>query len=304
MGTQIVSLQNWLEKRARLCEKEKLYKEAVFYWERVLQVLTRSVASEDVDVVRLAAVHYRLGQVHRLIKDPTKSLYHLKHSVRLNSSEPRYFQAFGKAFLSGGHLKVAKAQFEKAIELDPKNTNYIRQYAQVLLMLGKKDKAYSSARKAFEMKPDLKENRMILARIFIESDMFIPALSVLDGIKKKSERTLDLIDDCTEKLYTTFEGSVLKMLRKGMKCDGKPFTVKHLKEAESIWVDYCLHRKFGDKWDAMPNVWAAASALYVTYLEETASFEFDEILERFQVSSIEVWPYLKKFQLPADIKTA
>jgi len=293
---EVVQVDLWLEKKAKLSERNKQFKEATLYWDKLLRRLTRT----DGDVIKLAAIHYRLGLAHRALKDHLKSLYHLKYSIRLNASEARYYEAFGRAFLSGGHWRVAKAQFEKAVSLDPKNITYLRQYAWTLLMMGRKDDARLYTLKALKLKPHDRESQWSLVRIYMESEMFLQALELLRQMareKPKSRRILLCIEECQAKLETTFEGNVLRCLRDGMKCDGQPFSIKDLRRAENLWIEYCLERRLKPESQPNPAVWAAALAWFVLYIyHPQVQEDFDLWLNRFGVGSHELWPCIKNLQ--------
>lgn len=292
-----IDVTAWLERKARECEKNKLYREATVYLSKLLARLTRTASATSIDVTDLAAIHYRLGLAHRALRDSSKSLYHLKYSIRLNAHEPRYYEAFGKAFLSGGHWRVAKTQFEQAVQLDPKNAIYLRQYAWVLLMMGQKAEALSYAKKALQLKPADKENHLIVVRAYMESGMYLDAVAHLKRLSISSPKIKTLLKDCYEKLEGSFDGSVLWWLKKGLLCDGRPFTIKDLRTAEAHWIQFCLHTKSHERVVQQPVVWAAALSWLVHYKNETPAFENSDssfILERFNVASVDVWPMIKK----------
>lgn len=294
--SSVVSIVGWLNDAARSSEKLKRYKDAARFWNSLLRRLTFESSLTHIDVTRLAAIHYRLGLAHRALNDDRKSLYHLKYSTRLNSSEPRYFEAFGRAFLSGGHWRVAKAQFEKAIKLDPKNVTYLRQTAWVLLMMGRKSEALNYARRAYELNPT-RESCLALVRVQMEMDHILQALRLLRTLKR-TKRVSQLMEECFEKLDLTFEGAVLKCLRKGIVCDGHPFSLWHLRRAEEFWIDFCSNRDSvttGSR--GLPNVWAAAVACYVLYSSSSKEFSLDDIAVRFGATTLEIWPRLKDVQL-------
>ncbi|MBN8554269.1 MAG: hypothetical protein J0L93_02395 [Deltaproteobacteria bacterium] len=310
---KLISLNAWLEQKARNSEKKRHYKDAISRWDNLLIRMTRVSANSDsssvggaaaADVSELAQIHYRLGMAHRALKDLSKSIYHLKYSIRLDSSVPRYYEAFGKAHLAEGHWLVAQEQFEKAVSLDPKNRIYLRQYAWVLMMMGRKDEARSFSMKALSLKPSDKESQWHLVRIYMESEMPLHAYELLKimkrGAKRDQKRVEELLEECRNKLEGTFEGSVIRCLRAGMKCDGKPFTIAQLREAEQMWKDYCLSKYFRKEAQGLPNVWAAAAAWLVYYLNHEADSSFtadaDFIFSRFAASSVEVWPCIKRLQ--------
>jgi hypothetical protein len=292
---KLIYLNRWLELKAKAFERQRRFREATRFWENLLRRLTHQSASEEVDVARLAAIHYRLGLAHRALNDDRKSLYHLKYSVRLNSSEPRYYEAFGRAFLSGGHWRVARAQFEKAIRLDPKNVTYIRQAAWVLLMMGRKNEALQYARRAFGLQKT-RESALSLARVYMEMNMFFHALQLLKA-QRKTKRVSAILSECLEKLELTSEGAVLKCLRKGIVCDGNPFSLWDLRRAEDLWTDFCISKSERPAEQTLPNVWAAAlSALVLFQRAPSGSWNMDDLAVRFGATTIEIWPRLKDLQ--------
>jgi tetratricopeptide (TPR) repeat protein len=304
MSTKTIHLNDWLQQKARSSEKKRQFKEAIDCWDRLLKRMTRASGKEAADVSDLAQIHYRLGMAHRALKDHNKSIYHLKYSIRLDSSVPRYYEAFGKAYLSGGHWRVAKAQFEKAVSLDPKNRVYLRQYAWVLMMMGKKEEARSFSMKALSLKPTDRESQWNLVRIYMECEMYVHAQQLLKIMERSWKRDLDrvefLLQECRDKLEASFEGAVMKCLRKGMKCDGDPFTLAQLRDAEKLWIDYCLSKFFKRDAQNIPHIWAAALTWFVFYFDTSkkSSFmeEMDFIFSRFGASSVEVWPCIKRLQ--------
>ncbi|MDB5037839.1 MAG: Tetratricopeptide repeat [Bacteriovoracaceae bacterium] len=291
----LVILNQWLEEKARISEKQHLFRDAIYFWNRLLKRMTRQSSEGNIDVSQLAAIHYRLGLAHRALDDNRKSIYHLKYSVRLNSSEPRYYEAFGRAFLSGGHWRVAKAQFEKAIKLDPQNVTYLRQYAWVLLMMGKKNEALTFARRAYQIQSN-KDSLMSLVRVYMELDMFLQALQLLKKAGK-TQRVMRLVEECQSKLEATAEGAVLRCLRKGMLCDAKPFSLWDLRLAEKLWIEFCMTKTDARFEQSMPNIWAAALAWVVLYVRTAGeSVELDLLANRFGATSVEIWPRIKNIQ--------
>lgn len=290
--TNIIQVGRWLENRARFSERKREWKEAIRYWALLLQ---RSTRDAQAGVEKLAAIHYRLGLAHRMVNNPSKAIYHLKYSVRLNASEPRYYDAFGRAFLSGGHWNIAKAQFEKAIKLAPENPIYVRQYAWVLHMMGRKDEALYFSEKALKMRPTSLESRLVFARILMDSALIFQALVLLSSIKRPSLRVRRYVEECREKLDATFEGLVLRLVRRGMRADGHPFHLKDVWQAEQIWMRYCLAHAGYPFEQSDPQVWAAAIICFV-YHQKFQMVDFEKFLADFKVSSIQMWPCLKRLQ--------
>ena len=297
----LVEMRNWLDAKARSFERKRNYRDAISYWERLLIQLTRTSYSRTVDVSDLAAIHYRLGLAHRAMRDPMKSIHHLKYSIRLNSSEPRYYEAFGKAFLSGGHWKVAKSQFERAIRLDPQNPTYLRQYAWVLLMMGKKELARSYAEKAFVLKPRDREGRWHLIRVYMECGLYFHAARLLKRFKVKEsevERRLQLLQECREREDSTFEGLVIHFLRRGMRVDGRPFDLLDFRRAEFLWETFCLssHRDSKENF-SQPHIWAAAvAAIVFSERKREKYFDMTYVFDQFSAGSVDVWPLMKRIQ--------
>lgn len=300
ISSSLVDLNRWLEGKAKWSERHKQFREAAQYWENLLLRLTRESEKGRVDVSRLAAIHYRLGLAHRALNDDEKSLYHLKYSVRLNSSEPRYFEAFGRAFLSGGHWRVAKAQFRKAIQLDPKNVTFLRQYASVLLMMDKKEDALLYAKKAYRLKRSDRECQLSLVRVYMELEKFTHALVILHRMRR-TQKVRDLIESCLAKRVFTLEGAVLTCLRRGMPCDESPFNLSDIRQAEDWWTKYCLTFEWEVLPASLPHVWAAALTFLVVWTRNTA-MDMEEVWTRYQVSGVEVWPRIRDLQEALSLK--
>jgi pentatricopeptide repeat protein len=230
-----------------------------------------------------------------------KSLYHLKYSIRLDDSEPRYYHAFGRAFLRGGQLGVAKTQFERAVRLDPKNPIYLRQYSWLLLMIGKKTEARLYAKKAVELAPEDLKARWCLVRAYMESRMYAHALNLLKQMRQNPGVEVDsrfryAIDECQFRLNQSPEGAVIRMIRQGMRIDGHPFHMKHFRWAEQAWLDYCAVERPHRSRALLPAYAAAISWLSLDDQEADQPGCFETVLERFKTSSQEVWPVIKKFQ--------
>lgn len=294
-----VDFCKWIEGRARSFEKRRMYRESIQCWSKLLRALTKSHNAEVADVSRLAAIHYRLGVNHQALKENSKSLYHLKYSIRLDASEPRYFEAFGKAFLRGGHLTVARIQFERAVRLDPTNVEYLRQYSMVLMLLGKLPEARLYARRALELSPSDSKLVWNLIRIYYESRMYFHTLSLLRRMPCTADRKAKIEQvkkECLFHIDRTLEGQVMSSLRKGMRLDGVPFHLGHFRSAEQLWIEFSLMENPGRSRRIKPHVWAAALSLVVlnSSSAETDSVALDDLLIRFSTDSIQVWPAINK----------
>lgn len=309
---KIIFFRRWLEHRARRAEKERNYRDAVDLLNKLLKALTRTTYAQRVRVETLASIHFRLGLAHRALNDSVKSMHHIKTSIQLNSSEPRYYEAFGRAYLSGGHWRVAKAQFERALSLDPKNIACLRQYSWVLMMMDKKEDALSQSLRALRLNPSSRESQWHLIRIYMESELYLQALVLLKCLRRKKgeeEKVAHLVEECKSKLEATFEGSVLRILKEGLRlASGQAdFSIPLWREAERIWTDFCVSRGGYRKVqvEQRPHLWAAAVA-YLTLLNDPHSPHrtADEIFDQFQASSIEVWPCIRHLQESMLKKTA
>lgn len=294
-----VDFCKWIENRARSFEKRRMYRESIECWSKLLRTLTRSHDAEIADVSRLAAIHYRLGVNHQALKENSKSIYHLKYSIRLDASEPRYFEAFGRAFLRGGHLTVARIQFERAVRLDPANSEYLRQYSLVLMLLGKLPEARLYARRALELSPHDAKLIWNLTRIYFESRMYFHSLSVLKRLPVNAEwaaRSERLKHECLFHIDQTLEGKVMSALRRGMRLDGRPFHLRHFRMAEQLWVEFSLMENPARSRKINPQAWAAALSLVTLNLaaQESDGDAFGDLLMRFATDSIQVWPAVSK----------
>lgn len=292
---KVVSIQRWLYRKARQSEKSRQFEKATQYWNNLLKMLINQRNRRAADVTELAAIHYRLGLAHRALNDNLKSLYHLKYSVRLNSSKARYYDAFGRAYLSGGHWEVAQAQFEQAIKLDPRNPVFLRRYAWVLLMMGKSQEAVRYATKALRLKPKCVENIALVARSLVEARDYRGALEVLKPWKTVP-RLQRIHEIALDKLCVSFEGAVVQVLTQGMVCDGQPFLLKDLKKARELW-SFQDFATFSTSAISLPNAWAGALAwLSIQDDERSKYFSMDEVANRFSSSTQEIWPCVMRIQ--------
>ncbi len=194
---------------------------------------------------------------------------------------------------------MAKTQFEKAVNLDPKNITYWKQYAWVLWMMGKKDEARASAKKALGLNPNNKDLLWLLVRIYLDSEMPIHALSLLRQLKHRSEgssRVAALIQKCNEGIEGSFEGRVLRTLRRGMRFDGMPFVLPDYRQAEDLWFSFCVSTEFQKMKCRTIGACAAALAWAVLSLENRARILFEDISGRFHTDATTVWPILKRLQ--------
>lgn len=300
-----IDMTEWLDRKARNHERKREFRQAISIWARLLGLLTHAPKAEGADVTRLAAIHYHLGMNHQALKDNMKSIYHLKYSIRLNASEPRYYQAFGKAYLQGGHWQVAKTQFEKAVRLDPKNSSYLRQYSWVLLMMGKKEEAKFYAKKAFEILPTEIKNQWCYVRALMESKFYLQAIQVLKKMDdpESKDRINFLIGDCAARAECLIDGLVLRYLKTAMKFDAKPFHLAHYRAAEELWVRFCSYEKPIQGDPSLAQAYAAAVAWVC--LERGAllpvDFGFEDLLLRFSTNSTELWPILKRVRAFVEI---
>jgi len=291
-----IELVQWLEKKARECEERRDHREAIDFWSKLLSVLTRRQTAEGADVTELASIHYHLGMNHQALKENSKSIYHLKYSIRLDASEPRYYHAFGRAFLRGGQLGVARMQFEQAARLDPQNPLYLRQYAWLLLVLGKASEARLYARKAVQLAPEDEKAKWCLIRAYMDCKMYAHAMNLLKTFKSQANaRVAYALEECQFRLNNSAEGAFIRILRQGMRMDGKPFHLGHFRWAEQAWLSFCA---FERPPRSRARLGAYAAALSWLSLQEVGGEpdSFDLILERFKSSSSDVWPVIKKFQ--------
>lgn len=289
-----ISMAAWLRRRAQKLSKARDFAGLISCLTRLLRLLTASKA----DVADLARVHYQLGLAHRALRDHRKSLYHFKFSVRLNEGEAKYHQAFGKAFMTGGQLKVAQAQFEKALELAPQNPVYLRQYAWLLIIMGKKAQARRFALKALRETPMDPETLMIWIRVCLECEMFVAADLAIRKVKKirGSERRVATLESiCREQLSVSFEGMTLKYLRSALDLSPQVFHIGDLRRAESIWKQVCISGVSTYR-VGKPQVWAAAMIYVVLYEKDPWMMSLEMLLEKFGTTTAELFPFVKRIQ--------
>jgi tetratricopeptide (TPR) repeat protein len=207
---------------------------------------------------------------------------------------------------------VAKTQFERAISLDPQNIACLRQYSWVLMMMDKKEEARLFSLKALRLNPSSRESQWHLIRIYMESEMYLQALLLLKCLRRKKgeeDKTAHLIDECKSKLEFTFEGSVLRILREGIRAASghADFSIPLWREAERIWVNFCISKApyRRQRVENKPHIWAAAVAYMVLINDPAIKYvEADEIFNRFQTTGVEVWPCIRHLQESMLKKTA
>lgn len=267
----VIGVDSWLASRAHRAERRGELHKAVEYWRRLLSYGKSSGVLDDPE---LARIHFELGKLHTRLKNRIKSIYHLRASIRLHEDQPHYYEAFGRAFFSAGHWRIAKTQFQKATSLDPNNDQYWRQYALALFKLHQEGLAIRAAEKAVNLNPGEEKNHLLLAQFYAENFQWDKAREVLRAAGSEV-KSVSMIKTCQEALNRKYrlslEGSVLNFLRRRMVLDGEPFTIFHLRKAESYWKDFCRSDKRIERKRTnmkLMRIWAAALAY--------ASLEKDE----------------------------
>ena len=297
---KVVQIDAWIETRARFLEKCRDYKGALIYWQRLLNIVVGRRDHEQADVTKLAAIHYRMGLAHRILKDNRKSLHHLKYCVRLNSQEPRYFDAFGRASLAGGHWTVANEQFQRALKLDPLNPTFLRRQAWVCLMMEKKESALRLVERAIVLRPKCRESLFLKAKILAEKNDFLKAIETLK-LLRPDPRARKALAYCREKLNLSFAGATLSIAKRGMTCEATPFRLQDMRQVEKIWRQLC--EEIPEKLLSLhlPNSWAAALAWFVLHCRaevgrEENDLTLDTLSHRFGATPNDIWPCLLRIQ--------
>ena len=93
-----------------------------------------------------AACHQQLGQ-------PDKALEELEQCTRANPFTGEAFICLGRLYLGRHDMYNAKLAMAKGVAADPDNPATHREYAQVLIQAGERDKAVQELRKSLELAP-------------------------------------------------------------------------------------------------------------------------------------------------------
>jgi tetratricopeptide (TPR) repeat protein len=192
--------------------------------------------------------------------------------------------------------KVAQAQFDRALELDPTNPALLRRYAWVLMMMGRLKSAKIYARKAVKLRPNSRENSLLLARIYIEEHEYLKAIEILKPFSRhrQVEKVLEI---CKSRLALSYEGAVFQMLLKGMVCDEQPFTLNDLKKAQNLWSETLREIPVRSLIGHLPSSWSAALAWLVLQEREKESyFTMDDVAVRFGSATQDIWPCVLRLQ--------
>ncbi len=293
---KIIGLDSWIESKARLCEVRGDYPSALRFWNLLLKRMLNRRERERADVTKLAAIHYRLGIAHRALKDIRKSFHHLKYCVRLNSNEARYFDAFGQAYLSGGHWVVASEQFQRALKLEPSNPAILRRQAWVYLMLEKKELALRTVERALFLRPKSRESLILLARVHSELGNYLKAIEILTPLRVDS-KVQKILRLCRDRFLVSFAGATLSIAKRGMICEPAPFKLSDLRKAHQIWKAFCEFTPEQVLSVHLPNAWAAALAWYILCLRGADSdYLVENIAQRFGATGNDLWPCLLRMQ--------
>jgi len=260
LHSPVVSIKPWLRERAFRAQKKETWDEAVEMWRRLLR-LCQPESDEA------AEAHYHLGMLNDRLGEMTKSIFHLGCAVRLQPTSARYHQGFGRAFLNLHHFRLAKSHFEEALKLEPKRDAHWRHYAWALFQAGEVDRAIRAAERALRIKPESERCLWLMVHLLTERKRWKEASKILHSWREKaasSEQFQACLLWSQKKYALSLQGAVHHHLRKRVSCDGKPFNLGHLREAEKIWVRFCqTHADFSQKRANLRliRIWAGAAVI-------------------------------------------
>lgn len=93
-----------------------------------------------------------------------------------------------------GDKTAAKTSLNNALEIDPRNTTALSERAEIALSEGDTNRASEIVKILSEISPDLLNNKMLQARIYVETGKSDEAFKVLDSIKNPSADVVLLRD--------------------------------------------------------------------------------------------------------------
>lgn len=281
---------DWMRRRAIELEQKDRHQEAIELWRSMLRRMTLRPQTKDFE---LANVHFQLGRLHLLSRNPMRAIFHLKHAIRKQPGRAAFYEQFSRAFVMIGHWRASKSQLEKALSIEPKNSSYLRQYSWVLSKMGLQKEAMSALRRAMEIKPFDKSNRWQYVQLLIDAEDWAKAALFLRKMKRmgmyswKVEAASDFVE---RKLRVSLLGGVVLYLRKLVRCDGRPFHLGHLRRAQEIWANYCSEQKAKLSKKAnvhLIRVWACAVA-YLALEKEDPKF-LNYLARAHKVEPDEIW---------------
>jgi len=301
INAQVVSIKPWLKDRALRAQKKEAWEEAVGMWRRLL----RLCQPESVDA---AEAHYHLGMLNDRMGEMTKSIFHLGCAVRLQPASARYHQGFGRAFLNLHHFRLAKSHFEEALKLEPKRDAHWRHYSWALFQSGEVDRAIHAAERALKIKPESERCLWLLVHLLTERKRWKEASKVLHRWRERASSSKQF-QACllwSQKKYAlSLQGAVHHHLRKRISCDGKPFNLGHLREAERIWVRFCqAHPDFSQRRANLRliRIWAGAAVIVSSAIlidgEDSLSLLLASFAKRFDVKNYELEAAIRILKTP------
>ena len=95
-----------------------------------------------------ADAYWNRGKLEMLQKSLTASLGDLQHAVKIDSSKNAYYNSLGDIYFILGHTREAKNSFEKAVSLNPVDTEAILKLGEIYMDVQKYDAAIGFADKA------------------------------------------------------------------------------------------------------------------------------------------------------------
>ncbi|USR90716.1 tetratricopeptide repeat protein [Phormidium yuhuli AB48] len=108
-------------KLAQCFQEQENYRQAVFLYQKILEVDSQS-----------AAAHYHLGRIAYHHHQSYQAMVDLEKAVKLDPNNAEYHHGFGLACLQHSVPQMALEQFKKALELDPENQEYQQQFNETI----------------------------------------------------------------------------------------------------------------------------------------------------------------------------
>lgn len=281
----VVPISSWLKDRASKAGRQGDLDGALSLWRRYLKHSSK-------DALMTAEAHYELGLVNDRLGEATRAVFHFGSAVRLEPSNPRYHQAFGRTFLNLHHFRLAKGHFEEAIRLEPANDCHWRHYSWALFQAGDLDRALKAAKKALQLKPQSERCLWLYVHLLTEKRLWKDAARTLQQwrrVRPHSKRLQFCIEFSQKKFSLSLQGAVHQFIRKRLVCDGKPFQLAHIRAAEQVWSQFCeRYQEFSQKRAQLRlvRIWALASAIFS--LKNSFSGDYEKLARRYDIKTYEL----------------
>ncbi len=127
-----------------------------------------------------------LGVVYLHLKQHDKAIDFITRAICQNDAIASFFSNRGAAFKAKGQFPEAIRNYERAIELDPRNPAFIYNLAITLDASGKKEESIEAYRKAIQIKPDYLDALINLGNLLLERDKIDEATTLCQQVAKQA----------------------------------------------------------------------------------------------------------------------